>query len=54
MSPIIVILCTAIPVDSDTTQAIPCGVVQVFEGPATTVDAEIEPESIDAEYEVLS
>jgi hypothetical protein len=88
MSPTIVILCVAIPVDSDTTQAltgvddgsrfndrrqheirvplphasrdhhprraIPCRVVQVFEGPAATPDAESEPEVIDAEYEVLS
>lgn len=57
MREIIVILCVAFPVDSDTIQAIPCGVVQVFEGPAATVDADVEPKSIDAidaEYEVLS
>lgn len=54
MREIIVILCVAIPVDSDTTQAIPCGVVQVFEGPAATVDADVEPATFDAEYEALS
>lgn len=54
MSPIIVILCVVIPVDADTTQAIPCGIVRVHEGPAATVDTDVEPASIDAEFEVLS
>lgn len=52
MREIVIILCAAIPVDADTTAAIPFAAVSVYEGPAATVDA--EPEAIDAEYEVLS
>ena len=54
MREIIVILCVAVAVDTETTQAIPCGVVRVYEGPSATVDADGEPEAIDAAFEVLS
>jgi hypothetical protein len=51
MREVIVILCVAIAVDADTTQAVPCGVVRTFEGPGRTIDV---PEIVDTTGEDVS
>jgi hypothetical protein len=54
MELVVVLICAAFPLDADTVVAIPFVATMVLEGPRAMIDAPLDPEVIDAEFEVLS